>query len=55
MIYTDSMHLFFTGFFFIFGSLLGSFSNVVILRMASGKSVIFRRPHVQAAIISCTP
>ena len=30
-----------TLFFTVFGSLLGSFSNVVILRMASGKSVIF--------------
>lgn len=37
----EALHLLFTGFFFIFGSLLGSFSNVVILRMASGKSVIF--------------
>lgn len=41
MPYNESIHLFFTGFFFIFGSLLGSFSNVVILRMASGRSVIF--------------
>lgn len=30
-----------TFFFFVFGSLLGSFCNVVILRMAAGKSVIF--------------
>jgi len=28
-------------FFFVFGSLLGSFCNVVILRMAEGRSVIF--------------
>lgn len=41
MVYTESLHQFFTIFFFIFGSLLGSFSNVVILRMASSKSVIF--------------
>ncbi len=41
MAYTESLHQFFTIFFFIFGSLLGSFSNVVILRMASSKSVIF--------------
>ena len=34
-------HLFMTGFFFLFGSFLGSFCNVVILRMASGVSVIF--------------
>lgn len=37
----ELLKLFFTPFFFIFGSLLGSFSNVVILRMAVGKSVIF--------------
>lgn len=30
-----------TGYFFLFGSFLGSFCNVVILRMASGLSVIF--------------
>ncbi len=41
MPYTESMHLFYTIFFFIFGSLLGSFSNVVVLRMAISKSVIF--------------
>lgn len=41
MPYTESLHLFFTLFFFIFGSLLGSFSNVVVLRMAISKSVIF--------------
>lgn len=32
---------FFTIFFLVFGSLLGSFSNVIVLRMATGKSVIF--------------
>ncbi len=37
----ESLHLLMTVFFTVFGSLLGSFSNVVILRMASGKSVIF--------------
>jgi len=37
----EALQLLLTPFFFIFGSLLGSFSNVVILRMASGKSVIF--------------
>ncbi len=37
----EAMHLLLTLFFTIFGSLLGSFSNVVILRMAGGKSVIF--------------
>jgi prepilin signal peptidase PulO-like enzyme (type II secretory pathway) len=37
----EALKLLLTPFFFIFGSLLGSFSNVVILRMASGKSVIF--------------
>lgn len=41
MQYTESMHYFFTIFFFVFGSLLGSFSNVVVLRMAIAKSVIF--------------
>lgn len=41
MPHNEALHLLFTGFFFLFGSLLGSFSNVVILRMASGKSVIF--------------
>ena len=41
MIYTESMHWFLTVFFFIFGSLLGSFSNVVVLRMAISRSVIF--------------
>lgn len=35
------IHNFYTVVFFIFGSLLGSFSNVVILRMSSGASVIF--------------
>lgn len=39
--YTESMHYFFTVFFFLFGSLLGSFSNVVVLRMAISRSVIF--------------
>ena len=29
------------GLFFLFGSLLGSFCNVVILRMAQGRSVVF--------------
>jgi len=37
----EAIKLLLTPLFFIFGSLLGSFSNVVILRMASGKSVIF--------------
>ncbi len=37
----EAMHLLLTFFFTVFGSLLGSFSNVVILRMAGGKSVIF--------------
>ena len=37
----EALHTLFIPFFFLFGSLLGSFSNVVILRMASGKSVIF--------------
>ncbi|NCB37998.1 MAG: prepilin peptidase [Erysipelotrichia bacterium] len=37
----EALHFLLTVFFLIFGSLLGSFSNVVILRMASGKSVIF--------------
>ena len=41
MLYTESIHWFYTVFFFIFGSLLGSFSNVVVLRMAISKSVIF--------------
>lgn len=41
ILYTESMHYFYTLFFFIFGSLLGSFSNVVVLRMAISKSVIF--------------
>ncbi len=41
MPYTESMQWFFTVFFFVFGSLLGSFSNVVVLRMAISKSVIF--------------
>ena len=41
MQYTESMHYFFTLFFFVFGSLLGSFSNVVVLRMAIHKSVVF--------------
>ena len=41
MLYTESIHYFYTLFFFIFGSLLGSFSNVVVLRMAISKSVIF--------------
>ncbi|MBF0542947.1 MAG: prepilin peptidase [Candidatus Riflebacteria bacterium] len=33
--------IFFSCVFFIFGSLLGSFCNVVILRVAKGKSVVF--------------
>jgi len=37
----EALQLLLTPLFFLFGSLLGSFSNVVILRMASGKSVIF--------------
>ncbi len=37
----EALKLLFTPLFFIFGSLLGSFSNVVILRMALGKSVVF--------------
>lgn len=37
----EALKLLFTPLFFIFGSLLGSFSNVVILRMAIGKSVVF--------------
>ncbi len=37
----ELLHNLFTAFFFVFGSLLGSFSNVIILRMSSGKSVIF--------------
>lgn len=41
MPYDESLHLLYTIFFTLFGSLLGSFSNVVILRMATGKSVIF--------------
>ncbi|GAB1352987.1 hypothetical protein MASR1M12_17200 [Erysipelotrichia bacterium] len=41
MPYDESLHLLYTLFFALFGSLLGSFSNVVILRMATGKSVIF--------------
>ncbi len=41
MPYDESLHLLYTMFFTLFGSLLGSFSNVVILRMATGKSVIF--------------
>ncbi len=41
MPYDESLHLLYTLFFTLFGSLLGSFSNVVILRMATGKSVIF--------------
>jgi len=32
---------FLVGLFFLFGSLLGSFCNVVILRMALGRSVVF--------------
>lgn len=35
------MHIFLTVFFTLFGSLLGSFCNVVILRSAAGKSVVF--------------
>ncbi|MBU1108916.1 MAG: prepilin peptidase [Candidatus Riflebacteria bacterium] len=38
---SEALNLLLSGFFFVFGSLIGSFSNVVILRMASGKSVIF--------------
>lgn len=45
MLYTESMHYFFTVFFLVFGSLLGSFSNVVVLRMAIGTSVIFPPSH----------
>ena len=41
MIYTESIHYFFTVVFTLFGSLLGSFSNVVVLRMAINRSVIF--------------
>lgn len=41
MLYTEQLHWFLTLFFFIFGSLLGSFSNVVVLRMAIKRSVIF--------------
>lgn len=35
------LHNFLTVFFIVFGSLLGSFSNVIILRMSSKTSVIF--------------
>lgn len=41
MLYSESMHYFFTIFFVVFGSLLGSFCNVVVLRMAISRSVIF--------------
>lgn len=41
MAYTESLHYFFTVFFLVFGSLLGSFCNVVVLRMAISRSVIF--------------
>jgi len=37
----DLLIPFLTFFFALFGSLLGSFSNVVILRMAEGRSVVF--------------
>lgn len=37
----DLLFPFLTFFFTMFGSLLGSFSNVVILRMAEGRSVVF--------------
>jgi prepilin signal peptidase PulO-like enzyme (type II secretory pathway) len=37
----ELLHNLLTVFFFVFGSLLGSFSNVVILRMSSKTSVIF--------------
>lgn len=37
----DLLFPFLTFFFALFGSLLGSFSNVVILRMAEGRSVVF--------------
>ena len=37
----EALHLVLTVFYTVFGSLLGSFSNVVILRMAVEKSVIF--------------
>ncbi|HPT44754.1 MAG TPA: prepilin peptidase [Candidatus Rifleibacterium sp.] len=37
----EALHLLLTVFYTVFGSLLGSFSNVVILRMAIEKSVIF--------------
>lgn len=41
MVYQELLHNLLTVFFTAFGSLLGSFSNVVILRMSNGKSVIF--------------
>ncbi|HNW35062.1 MAG TPA: prepilin peptidase, partial [Candidatus Ozemobacteraceae bacterium] len=37
----DVLQPFLIFFFALFGSLLGSFSNVVILRMAEGRSVVF--------------
>lgn len=41
MLEIPAVYNLFTLAFFVFGSLLGSFSNVVIFRMASGASVIF--------------
>lgn len=41
MTHNELLHNLLTFFFFTFGSLLGSFSNVVILRMSSGTSVVF--------------
>jgi len=40
-IFPELLQPFLTVFFALFGSLLGSFSNVVILRMAEGRSVVF--------------
>ncbi|MGM0598181.1 MAG: prepilin peptidase [Candidatus Rifleibacteriota bacterium] len=37
----ELLHNFLSFFFFVFGGLLGSFSNVVVLRMSQGTSVIF--------------
>lgn len=41
MNHQELLHNLMSLFFFVFGSLLGSFSNVVILRMSQGTSVIF--------------
>lgn len=41
MNHQELLHNLLSFFFFVFGSLLGSFSNVVILRMSQGTSVIF--------------